>query len=379
MYFSKGNSVVNVYVLEGSEHILDTEEVKEAIEDVVKAGITARREIRLIPAQYSMTQLYEWYELMRPTVWAHPGIVMTDLNEGKNRIELGVESLEGVEELRDSLEDLGIPRKAVVIVQGERARYDTHTLRDNATGGDLEGGYMISRPGTVPGVALACTLGFIVERAGQAGLITNAHCTATLGSVDGNLFYQPDHIRNRDAIGTETKDQGFKSGLPGCGSGNLCRYSDSAFIELGSEVDYNLGAIAKPTGRGQTAVDHNAKFRIVSDSWFPMMGDIVHKVGRGTGWTSGSVIQTCTAAPAIPGSFDRWFLCQTKANYGASGTDSGSPVFQITNSPNTNDVKLVGVHWGHVLGVPTYSPIGNVYLDLGPSLVWNACDSAFNC
>jgi hypothetical protein len=37
-------------------------------------------------------------------------------------------------------------------------------------------------------------------------------------------------------------------------------------------------------------------------------------------------------------------LSQIKADYGSSGGDSGSPVFEILSDKN---VSLLGIHWGH--------------------------------
>ena len=59
MYLSEDNSILYVYVTDGYEDVLKREEVKEAIEDVLKAGLTTRRELRLIQAQFPMSKLYE--------------------------------------------------------------------------------------------------------------------------------------------------------------------------------------------------------------------------------------------------------------------------------------------------------------------------------
>ncbi len=80
-------------------------------------------------------------------------------------------------------------------------------------------------------------------------------------------------------------------------------------------------------------------------------------------------------------------LCQVHAiGYRLPG-DSGAPVFKITNSPNTNDVELVGIMFGGIVGEGTeqdiigYSPIRQVYSELGGSYnIWKACDpEAFIC
>ena len=381
MYLSKDNSILNVYVLSGKEDALDTEEVKRAIEAVLKADATSRRELRLIPAQYSMAQLYGWYQLAQTVVWNFPSVTMTDLDEGENRIEVGVENFAEVEQLRESLIRLGIPRKAVIVREREGERLETHRLTDRIPGDVLEGGYQISRPAaSPPGAIYACTLGYPVERTSldgsvQAGFITAGHCTENLGTVDGTQFYQSSQSTNPSAIGTETIDPAFSTIPINCPTGNLCRHSDSAFIELKSGVSYNLGVIAKPTNQGVTTVNHMAEFRIVSDIAVPKVGQTINKVGRSTGWTSGQVQDTC----AQGGSSTNRIVCLHTASYSSSGADSGAPVFKITNSPNIDDVVLVGIHRGRLGGYASYSRINGIYGDLGSEYIWNACDPALNC
>ena len=126
----------------------------------------------------------------------------------------------------------------------------------------------------------------------------------------------------------------------------------------------------------------SATFRIVREST-PSVGDTVNKVGITTGWTSGEVVDTC-AQTELPNS-DRVLLCQTIViNMEADLGDSGAPVFEITNSPNNDDVELLGILWGafNADGDPTVtwiSPVGNVYLDLGMSDSWDACDPSRGC
>ena len=176
MYLSKDNSILNVYVLAGKEDVLDTEEVKQAIEGVLKADVASRRALRLVPAQYSMSQLYGWYQQMQDDIWGISGVITTDLNEGRNRIEIGIENLEVVSDLQKSLTALAIPRKAVIFREREQPNFATPTLQDGATGGFLEGGYQVARSGSG-----GCTLGFNAQRAGVDGFITAGHALITLG------------------------------------------------------------------------------------------------------------------------------------------------------------------------------------------------------
>ncbi len=392
-YVSVDGDTLHVHVLAGQEDVLDAEEVKQAIESV-HLSFTDGREVSLIPAQFTMTQLHGWYTLMQDSVWAIPEVTMTDLQEAENRIDIGVHDLNARERVEAAVTALDIPSEAVAIHQAGRVTFDSHKLDSAIPGGKLEGGYQIAAQLTTS-LQKLCTLGFPVERvdpdksATTKGFITAGHCTEDTrttpwdGGEDGIKFYQPSH--NGTFIGTEVTDPYFSRDLNGCPSGRLCRFSDSAFIELESKIDLSLGKIAKPTGGG-TTVSHSDSFRIVSDTNVAAVGDTVHKVGKKTGQTGGRVHSTCSKINDPESILT--LLCVDKVSYWSKATDSGGPVFKITNSPNTNDVELVGIHVGRKstaddLGGTTtfafYSPIGSIFLDLGKSYTWKACASRFNC
>ena len=385
MYLSADNSILYVYVLDGQQDILNTEEVKRAITEVLKDDPTTRRELRLVPAQYSMLQLYKWYSAMQGAVWRNPQVNMTDLDEGENRIEIDVDNLDVADELETVLAALGIPRKAVVIRVIPRPVLATHELSDRAPGDRLEGGFQTTGVG-------ACTLGFNVDRSGEEGFITVGHCTQSgvyNGGVNSTKFYQPDSTVNPTAIGTETIDPPFTSGLLNCEPSEECRFSDSAFIKYNTGISRNLGKIAKPPVLGHTTVDHTGpQFRIVKDATVTQLNEIVYKVGRKTGWTKATVTDTCTKVsvpnplPTDPPNNKR-LLCQVKVQGHGEIGDSGSPVFRITNSPDPNDVELLGILWA--VNTPAnvfwYSSIGNIYNELAliASETWNSCDPAIGC
>ena len=279
MFLSEDNTVLYVYVT-GNPQVLSTDVVKRAIDDVLKASPTQRRELRLIPATYSLIQLHKWYNDMQDVVFANSHVVLTDLDEGQNRIEIGVDDLDAEQALRAAVTSLGIPDKALVISLRERPIPASHDLQDRASGNTMEGGYQVTGFG-----GRLCTLGFNTERSGEAGFITNGHCTESGdydGGVDSTQFHQPSSLVNSTAIGTETIDPTFSSDPPTCPAGKVCRYSDAAFIRFASGVSYNLGKIAKTTTMGSIDVDHNAKFRIVAERSYYSVGEIVNKVGRTT-------------------------------------------------------------------------------------------------
>ena len=378
MFLSEDNTVLYVYVT-GNPQVLSTDVVKRAIDDVLKASPTQRRELRLIPATYSLIQLHKWYNDMQDVAFANPHVVMTDLDEGQNRIEIGVDNLDAEQALRASVISLGIPDKALVISLRERPILASHDLQDRASGDTMEGGYQINKGAGNTG---ACTFGFNTERSGEAGFITNGHCTQSGdydGGVDNTDFYQPSSDVNSTAIGTETIDPTFSSSLSGCPSGKVCRYSDSAFIRFASGVSYNQGKIAKTTSAGSIDVDHNAKFRIVAERSTLTQGEVIEKVGRTTGWTGGRVTDICMNVMLAA---NRMLLFQAMATVHAESGDSGAPVFAVTDSPAVRDVDLLGTMWGGTTSTPVeiwFSPVGGIYRDLGMTDSWDSCDPDFDC
>ena len=388
-FISEDGDILYVHVLEGSEETLETDHVRSAIESAFSTRATGGRELRLIPAKYSMHQLHEWYRKMQDVVWSSPDVVMTDLQEAKNRIDVGVKHPQAVPEIEASVAALGVPSDALVVEVREGLVLQSHTLQDRAPGGVMVGGYQIkSRYLDEDGrwVRGDCTLGFNVYRthgvSGEAGFITAGHCTEDDwdGGVDHTKFYQPDPDDNANLVGKEKIDPPFSSTLKGCPTSKICRWSDSAFAKLTLGASRDQGMIAK-VAINSTTVSHDDEFRIVGERTLTVVGQTVHKVGKNSGLTEAVVNETCADYVGLK---NRHLLCQYRATITkgkTQGGDSGGPVFVITNSPNADDVELAGIH--HSGGVNerrfTFSPIGNVYLDLGRSNTWRACAPGFDC
>jgi hypothetical protein len=112
--------------------------------------------IKVLPGQYSFVQLKDWHERMMPEVLGLPGVILTDIDEGENRLRVGVEAqvLQGVVEAQ--LARGGIPREAVIIEKTEPIVFMSHTLRSRVQ--PLVGGLQINFPGFL------CSLGFIARR-----------------------------------------------------------------------------------------------------------------------------------------------------------------------------------------------------------------------
>jgi len=316
-------------------------------------------------SQQRVPDLHELHESL--ALFEISGVVFTDVNEESGRLIVGVEDRGLAVQVENKLVALRIPREAVTI-QETAPIVLAETLRDTVR--PLQGGLQISF--LKKNTTYLCTLGFNAIRTGVQGFVVASHCTTEYGGVDNTNHYQPT-VATDNLIGTEIADPSFfRCAL----NVRKCRYSDSAFDQLASTAD--LGFIERTDGVNTGSLNIVGSFRITAEaSGNAPVGQVLNKVGRTTGWTQGQVTNSC-ANVRVAGTDNKIFLCQDLVEASVGGGDSGSPVFQITDSPNPNDVKLYGILWGATMDgtLFVYSPISNVQSDLGPL---NTCASGFTC
>jgi hypothetical protein len=326
------------------------------LEDVITREIgrgerLSGRGLEIREGQYDFLALHRWNQQMSPEVLNLPGVVSTDNNERENRLQIGITNSPGVrEEVEKVLSTLGVPPEAVLFSEEKPIEQYLRSRRR-----PLRGGLQINFGNFL------CTLGFIAVRNGVNGYVTNSHCTTTQGGVQNTVEHQPSASGTTNRVGIEIADPTYFSGS-GCPAGRVCRRSDSSFIQVphpsGPAVTIARGTIARPAVNSFTwnGVDI---FNITSEG-SALVGQAVTKVGRTTGRTAGTVSQTCVNTNVSGSNITQ--LCQTFANYGNAGGDSGSPVFRITTLPS---VVLVGINWGGNGTTSVFSPITQIQQELG--------------
>ena len=301
--------------------------------------------------KYNFLELYQWQQQVTPEVLAIPGVISSDIGEDTNKLQIAITNEKGTAEaVEEALSKLGIPRDMVGVNVSEPIEQYLRSRRR-----PLRGGLQINFGGFL------CTLGFMAVRNGVNGYVTNSHCTTTQGGVQGTVEHQPTASGTTNRVGIEIADPTYFTGA-GCPAGRRCRRSDSSFIQVphpsGPAVTIARGTIARPAVNSFTwnGVDI---FNITSEG-SAVVGQAVTKVGRTTGRTAGTVSQTCVNTNVSGTTITQ--LCQTFANYGNAGGDSGSPVFRITTLPN---VVLVGINWGGNGTISVFSPISQIQQELG--------------
>ena len=108
-------NIVYIYLQDASMKA----EAERALTEEFGPDFLAGREVRVLEGDYSMDHLDAWYRTLSGAVSQVPGIVYTDLDEVKNRIEIGMYPRRwGREEMEAALATVDVPRGAIVIEVG---------------------------------------------------------------------------------------------------------------------------------------------------------------------------------------------------------------------------------------------------------------------
>ena len=108
-------NIVYIYLQDASMQ----EDAENVLTEVFGPDFLAGREVRVLEGEYSMAHLDAWYKTMMAVVSQVPGIVYTDLDEAKNRIEIVMYPRRGGrEEMEAALATVDVPRGAIVIDVG---------------------------------------------------------------------------------------------------------------------------------------------------------------------------------------------------------------------------------------------------------------------
>jgi hypothetical protein len=269
------------------------------------------------------------------------GVVFTDADEVLNRVTVGVENAAAAAAVEHALAMLGVPTEAVVLRESAPVRASLGEVSPMQSLGDfvrpVAGGLGIQGTGV-------CTLGFNVRSATfpAQGFVTSHLCTQVPGAVNNQQFWQPT-AAPANRIGVEVRDTAFHTGGI-CPEGRRCRLSATTGAAYHPGVNNAFARIYRTIPGSNTIDPTNAMFNITAERSFPSVGDLMNKVGRTTGWTSGTVTQSCVLTN-VAGT-DITYRCQewvTGPTNVFGGGESGSPVFDNIVG---NDVRLVGMAWG---------------------------------
>lgn len=297
------------------------------------------------PATYTFAQLKALQERITPEILAQPGAVLTDVDERANRVAIGIEDARARPVMEKLLRGLAVMREAIDIVE-------VGPIRPSHVQGawrPLTGGLQIETPGSY------CTLGFSAVQAGQLGFVTNSHCTQTQGGVESTIASQPVYP---NTVGTEVTDPGYSTG-GSCPAGRLCRNSDSAFFLAHTSVNPLVARTPAPFD-----LNISQWLEVPSKVLYPSQGQVVHKTGRTSGTSSGTIQWACATVNGggVPHTYFCNYIATSTQQIGAPG-DSGSPVYFLSG----NTAQLTGLMWGAGSNPWNFAfaPLGSIQGELG--------------
>lgn len=304
--------------------------------------------LRVRRGQYDWAELERWQAGPGSAALAVPGAVFTDADEASNRLRIGVEHGAAAAGVRSALARAGVPAAAVIIEETAPVIRMATLQNDNSR----QGGLQINFPGFL------CTLGF---NDGTGAFITNSHCTTTQGGVENTPYGQP--LLSAGTVAVEVTDPTYFTG-GACPSSRRCRRSDAARARYQSGIQGAVGRIARTAApnRKRNALEITGSFTITGELLSGgVVGNIVNKVGRTTGWTQGQITNVGVNTNVSGSNITQ--LGQTFVSAGVGGGDSGSPVFSLSGSNAT----LRGILWGGSSNGRSFvfSPLGNIEGELG--------------
>ena len=311
-------------------------------------------------ARYGWQQLQRWQDAATDGAFSVNGTVYVDNDETTNRVHIGVASIGTTGQVRAAIARLGVPYDAVIVDQVEPI-VQVASLQ-NVIDRPVRAGVQINFPGFL------CSVGFNATSGGTKSFITASHCTTKQGGVENTPYYQPLQSVNGTVIAREVADPVYTK-LAGCPGGRTCRYSDASRAAYVNGANQALGLIARTSGANNHSLEIVGSFTITADDCTTTLGGClavgttINKVGRTTGWTSGTLTNKCVNTGVQGTRIVQ--LCQNFVSAGVGAGDSGSDVFQVVSSTN---VRLAGVLWGGSSSgtLFVYSPFANVVRELGP-------------
>lgn len=302
--------------------------------------------------RYSFLELNAWREELFARIWGWEEIFSIDLNEGQNILTVGVEA-DGVPRLQELMQKLEIPADAwrpEIGVPDRPSNKVTDRQRPTQAGTGLK--YHISPNDW------GCTLGVNAKLSGRMVFLTSSHCSFGAYNLSTHHAQAQGPVVGA-VIGHEWKDPAgwdCSSWIPFTQTSSNCRNADVAAYDYSIPDDSVMyGYIARHDNRHQGAIpnqpeptyDETNPLEIIgiASVWAIGQGAVVEKIGRKTGWTYGTVTETCSRKKVTVshGSGHYTVLCAYSTNYHAERGDSGGPVFLLGGS---DKVYFAGLHYG---------------------------------
>lgn len=305
-------------------------------------AITIRR------GNFAFSELVGWQKVLLPLLVRTEGFVSIDVDESKNQVAIGVRDDAARLSIERIIRDVGAPSTAVALEVVAEPVF-LHSLDTRVR--PVSAGYRIS-----PDAGNPCTMGWNVTALGiGAGFVTAAHCSNPSnpgsGGVNGFMHQALFDLFGANRIGNVHTNPAWTRSDPECGAIESCTLADAEFVRYTNASD-GVKRLVKTTVLGQqpygaSTVEASGYLTNIVGSATALMNAVVEKVGRTSGWTSGTVNGTCVYQVIE----DALVLCAGRVTGSrVGGGDSGAPVF--ARLPSTNEIFVAGVLYGGTAGNP---------------------------
>jgi hypothetical protein len=303
-----------------------------------------------------------------------PGMVYLDLDEERNRVFVGVRHGANTAPVRQLIASMPKALQRMIVVDSGVVYEELQTsLRSYFQ--PVPGGVEI---GVGEGTTVnQCTLGFNARTlTGQLVAVTADHCTTMNGWATGNLIRQnifgPTRLIAQEI---EVSPRYYPLDQPDdpCVTTYFCRFADAAaFAYLGAlDGTPEVGFLARPFFQSINIDPNTPRFSLSGTAGATEWISQVDRIGRTTGWSTGSIYRRCTTWQNSNGVIN---ICQYEANITVEGGDSGGPVF-LNNGNGTGRVEgvVVARYRAGFLGSGgwkmVYSRFSSMNFPLGPLTV----------
>ena len=276
--------------------------------------------------RYRASELARIGQLFTPLLATLGGDAFIDLDETRNVVRVGVSSDEAESRLRSAIERMGLPQDAVTFTRIRGFR-DASSLLDKfrPTGAGIQ---IKVRYNILFNYWNTCTLGFnVTNSSGQRLALSAAHCSNYAGG--GQEYYV-----SNPTNGTSSNWIGYTSALAptySCNGGaSTCMDADVMLLTYHSNVASPARIIHTSSSGGSYAAgtlnrSSGDVWQVVDSLYTPELNDVLHKIGRTTGWTHGYVVGVCETW--YNAAVNLYKLCQDRVLAYADNGDSGGPVF----------------------------------------------------
>ena len=309
---------------------------------------------------YSYSELYDWYQIIREDIFKFNGIVGADIDEIENKISIYIDNSSN-ESLKWNIKSLfssnNIPMYALTFLESKPVITNV-SLRDRST--SMRGGLQIFR--RAGSIIHFCTAGFVTQINGIRGFLTNAHCTSSQGIVNDGTIFEQGTYSDSVILGSPA----LESASTGICSSKICYNTDAAFIPLPDSMPSSEYVLKSKYLNARELEIKTGSNSIWTSLYFPedinlgdraavIAGDAAFKTGRTTGTTSGIVTRVCIDVNV---GLSNRYICQMEVE-GDSGRfsdsgDSGSPVLGSIlgreswayTYPYSNRARALGLNWG---------------------------------